>query len=120
MASVILEVLEYKREKINGTPMDRYKMKLKDGDNVHQTIGFRLAVPIMLKAGQLLENMRVVGELSQESFAREWYEAKNIEAEKFRRKDMVSKVEQIKKVVTKKVEDKMKPKIQAPEQLRLF
>lgn len=125
MAAVILEVLEYKREKVNGTLMDKYKMKLKDGVNIYETIGFRLAFPLVLQAGQLLENMRAVGELSQEDFAKEWYEAKEIEDDKLRKKENTAKVEHINPEVTSKSKISknvmiFKPKIQIPEQLSLF
>lgn len=124
MAAVILKVLEYRREEINGTLMDKYKMLLKDGTSVYESIGIRHAFPLVLEAGQLLENMRAVGELSGAEFAKELYEAKDIEERKVKSQEERMKVDDIHKI-TKKAEvaikDRvMKPVVYVPEQLSLF
>lgn len=124
MAAVILQVIDYKREKINGTLMDRYKLKLKDGDRVYETLGFRHSSHLVLQPGQLLENMREVGELSSEDFAKEWYEAKEIEQAKLHRKEQLKKDDGFKKAM-KKAEAIVKEKVLqpvrcVPEQMSLF
>lgn len=66
MSAIILEVLTYKRESINGSLQDKYVFSLLEGDKVYTTIGFRPAFPIILKAGDVLENMRAIGHISDE------------------------------------------------------
>lgn len=125
MAAIILKVIEYKREKINGILMDSYKLKMKDGDRVYETLGFRHAFPLQLEPGNILENMRAMGKLSDEEFVKEWYEAIAIEKAIEERKKEASVTKKEEPIVKsaemrKPVAEKPKPLAPQMQQLSLF
>lgn len=125
MAVIILKVIEYKREKINGILMDSYKLKLKNGDRVYETLGSRHAFPLQLEAGNILENMRAIGKLSNEEFAKEWYEAIAIEKaiEERKKESLITNQKEMlirRTEMRKPVAEKPKPLVPQMQQLSLF
>lgn len=105
--------------------MDSYKLKMKDGDRVYETLGFRHAFPLQLEPGNILENMRAMGKLSDEEFAKEWYEAIAIEKAIEERKKEASITKKEEPVVRrtemrKPVSEKPKTLVHQMQQLSLF
>lgn len=116
---VVLEVISHTTDTVNGRQFERYKLKLLHNHGIFINDGFGQAGQL-IKVGDVIEDMQVVGRLTGSELCQAYYEAKEIEerTEKFievsKNKGIVHRTAPI---IPKKLEIVHKP---AVEQMSLF
>ena len=75
MQNVVLEVLDHKRDSMNGANFERYKFKLIRDKAIYISDGFG-QIGTEIKPGDIIENMTVIGKLSKTELCTLYYEAK--------------------------------------------
>lgn len=77
MQYIVLEVINHSIDSMNGQKFQRYRMKLKEHENIFITDGFTNNLNTCINQGDIIENMQIVGRVSKSQLCEIYYKSKN-------------------------------------------
>lgn len=79
MKQIVLEVISHVLININGTKLEKYKLKLLESNAVFITDGFSASGTPIIQVGDVIEYMEVIDKLSDAQMCEVFYKVKDIE-----------------------------------------